>query len=137
MASKYYAHTRNHFWRLMADITKVNATATYAERSAALLAAGIALWDVLQSCRRAGSLDNAIEKETVVTNDFGSFFQGHPHIQRVYFNGSAAEQFYRRLVLPELKVGRELEYFRLPSSSPANATYTFERKLEYWREIGI
>ena len=58
----------------------------------------IAVWDVLSHCRRIGSLDSAIEPDSMVANDFGSFFAAPPHLERVYFNGAAAERNFTRLV---------------------------------------
>lgn len=133
-AREYYAHPRNHFWRLMAELLALDMAAPYAERAAALRQAGIAVWDVLHSCVRAGSLDSDIDKSSLQANDFRAFFSGHRSIMRVYFNGSAAEQIYRKQVLPALEMPH-MAYLRLPSSSPANATYSFERKLEQWRAI--
>ena len=65
---------------------------------AALTAHGIAVWDVLRSCRRVGSLDSAVEPDSMVANDFGQLFERHPHITRVFFNGAAAEKNFSRLV---------------------------------------
>jgi double-stranded uracil-DNA glycosylase len=133
-AGQYYAHPRNHFWRLMAELVGLDVAAPYAERVAALNQAGVAVWDVLQSCVRAGSLDSDIEKSSLQANDFRTFFSAHRDISQVFFNGSAAEQIYRRHVLPALEVP-QMAYLRLPSSSPANAGYSFERKLEQWRAV--
>jgi len=133
-AAEYYAHPRNHFWRVMGDLMAFSAESPYAARAQALKAAGIALWDVLHSCEREGSLDASIDKSSQRPNDFRSFFAAHPHITHVYFNGSAAEQIYRRAVLPELKLPH-IGYFRLPSTSPANASIPYERKLEAWKAI--
>ena len=134
LAGEYYAHPRNHFWRVMGALLAVDAEATYAQRLLALNNAGIALWDVLHSCIREGSLDSAIDKASQIPNDFQSFFTHHTKITRVYFNGSMAEQIYRKRVLPFLKV-QPLEYLRLPSTSPAHAALSFERKLEAWKPI--
>ncbi len=133
-AGEYYAHPRNHFWRLLGELVALDSGAPYAQRALALQSAGIALWDVLHSCHREGSLDVAIRKDTQAANDFKKFFAGHAAITHVFFNGSAAEQIYRREVLPGLNF-QHLEYARLPSSSPANAGYSFERKLAAWKAI--
>lgn len=135
-AGEYYAHPRNLFWRIMGELISLDSAAEYVERVRALKSARIALWDVLHSCEREGSLDASIEKSTHVPNDFTSFFARHSGITHVFFNGSKAEQVYLREVLPVLKL-QNIEYMRLPSTSPANAGQSFERKLEAWRAILI
>jgi hypoxanthine-DNA glycosylase len=133
-AGEYYAHPRNHFWRLMGSLIPLKSESIYEARIQSLQAAGIALWDVLHSCVREGSLDARIDKTTQTTNDFNLFFARHTSISHVFFNGSAAEQIYLRKVLPGLGL-KHIEYLRLPSSSPANASFSFENKLEAWKAI--
>lgn len=133
-AGEYYAHPRNHFWRMMAALIALDPAAPYAQRIQALQASHIALWDVLHSCTRAGSLDADIDKASQVANDFESFFARHAKITHVFFNGTAAEQIYRRRVLPVLNL-QHIGYKRLPSTSPANASLSFERKLEAWKAV--
>lgn len=133
-AAEYYAHPRNHFWRLMGELVSLDPAADYAQRINALKSARIALWDVLHSCRREGSLDASIDKATQTANDLQGFFSRHQHITHVFFNGAAAEQIYRRAVLPVLKAPH-IEYLRLPSTSPANASISFAHKLEAWKVI--
>jgi hypoxanthine-DNA glycosylase len=133
-AGEYYAHPRNHFWRLLQALVALDPASSYARRIQALQSANIALWDVLHSCRREGSLDARIDKASQSANDFKKFFAQHASIKHVFFNGSAAEQIYRREVLPFLNL-QHLEYTRLPSSSPANAVFSFERKLDAWKAI--
>lgn len=131
-AGRYYAHPRNSFWRILTEILHVDGEATYDERVHALIAARIAVWDVLQSCHRSGSLDTSIDSATQVTNDFASFFRSHPRIRAVLFNGTKAYQTFRRNVDIDV-VGPQLAYTRLPSTSPANASWSFARKLDAWR----
>jgi TDG/mug DNA glycosylase family protein len=133
-AGEYYAHPRNHFWRLLQALTGLDPASSYALRIQALQSANIALWDVLHSCSREGSMDASIDKTSQTANDFQTFFAQHPGITHVFFNGSAAERIFRRVVLPTLKL-KHIEYMRLPSSSPANASFTFERKLEAWKSV--
>jgi len=133
-AGEYYAHPRNHFWRLMGSLIPLEPDSKYEARIQSLQAAGIALWDVLHSCVREGSLDARIDKATQTSNDFNLFFARHTSISHVFFNGSAAEQIFRREVLPGLAL-RYMEYMRLPSTSPANASFSYEKKLEAWKAI--
>jgi hypoxanthine-DNA glycosylase len=131
-AQQYYAHPRNSFWPIMAGIVGFDATAPYDARVEALTRSGVALWDVLQSCVRPGSLDSAIQAGTRVPNDFAAFFQAHPGIRLVCFNGAEAHQSYTRHVLPSLNL-QEVRYVRLPSTSPAHAM-AFADKLAAWQD---
>lgn len=132
-AGEYYAHPRNSFWAIMAALFGGEAGAAYGARKKLLLENRVALWDVIGSCRRKGSLDTAIEPRSVQVNDFASFFREHPHVHRVYFNGLRAEQEFRRHVMKPL-AGQlaGLNLVRLPSTSPAMASLGFAQKLEAW-----
>lgn len=126
-SGEYYGNPRNAFWRIMGSLYGFAASAAYPERASALTSHGIAVWDVLRSCRRVGSLDSAVERDSMVPNDFGAFFTAQPSLERVVFNGAAAEANYRRLV-----GSPPLPYVRLPSTSPAQ-TMRFQGKLSAWR----
>jgi len=133
---QYYAHPRNAFWPIVSAVLELPLQSDYATRAAAFVARGFALWDVLESCEREGSLDASIDPASMVPNDFAAFFARHPKIDRVFFNGSAAETVFLRRVLPALpKDGAILPMRRLPSTSPAHAGMRFEAKLEAWRAI--
>lgn len=132
-AGQYYAHPRNAFWPIMADLCGFSAELPYARRVAALKAAGVALWDVLQSCQRPGSLDAAIASGSRVPNDFRALFAAHPGIRLVAFNGAEAERSFNSLVLPQIDLSG-IRRVRLPSTSPAHAV-PLERKLAVWREV--
>lgn len=133
-AGQYYAHPRNAFWPIMGELAGASPALPYEERALRLEQAGIALWDVLASCMRRGSLDADIDPESIHPNDFAAFFEAHPHIERVYFNGTMAEQSFRKHVLPHLSQP-PLRMQRLPSTSPANASLRYEQKLEAWKTI--
>jgi len=133
--SRYYAHPRNCFWPLMAEILKL-PDEDYPERTRRICLLGYAVWDVLQSCTRATSLDSDIVEGSIRPNDFPSFFHAHPNIDRVFFNGTKAEMMYRRHVLNRLPAEcQHLVYRRLPSTSPANAGMTLDDKKHAWRQI--
>jgi len=131
---QYYAHRRNAFWHIMGDLIGAEPILPYEERIQKLRSAGIALWDVLASCTRLGSLDADIEADSICPNNFATFFLKHPYITHVYFNGSLAEQSFKMYVLPSLG-SMSLHYQRLPSTSPANASFRYEKKLESWQAI--
>ncbi|ORV21312.1 DNA-deoxyinosine glycosylase [Mycolicibacterium confluentis] len=127
---EYYGNPQNAFWRITGELFGFAADAPYAERTAALISRGVAVWDALALCRRPGSLDSAVERDSMVANDFPTFFAAHPDIERVYFNGAAAEANFRRLATGTA----HLHYARLPSTSPAH-TVGFSTKLAAWRVI--
>ena len=133
-AREYYAHPRNAFWPLVGELLGFDPGLPYAQRLARLTTAGYALWDVLGACRRSGSLDSAIEPGSLEVNPIAGFLAVHPSIDRVFFNGSAAETLFRRHVMPTLD-NRALACRRLPSTSPAHASRTLEQKACAWREI--
>ena len=132
-AGEYYAHPRNLFWPILGELVGARRVLPYAERLQIVRTAGIALWETLASCVRPGSLDSAIAPDSIVVNDFAGFYAAHPQLRRVCFNGAAAADIYRRRVLPTLPP-HDIDYVRLPSTSPAHAALSFEHKLRAWRE---
>ncbi len=133
-ANEYYAHPRNLFWRIIADLLDTGPLPDYSSKTQALIGAQIALWDVMKSCYRPGSLDAAIDKQSIVANDFNGLFASHPQIRQLFFNGATAEQSFRRLVLPKLNC-QPLNLQRLPSTSPAHAAMNYQQKLEVWQMV--
>lgn len=132
---QYYAHPRNAFWSVTAQILGFDAAASYEQRIDALCNSGVALWDVLHACQREGSLDSDIRQDSMIANDFVDFFKRHPKIQRVFFNGAKAEQLFRKAVLPGIAHLDALRYQRLPSTSPAHAALSPQAKLQAWHAI--
>ena len=132
-AGEYYAHPRNAFWMILGALLEIDARAPYERRVAALRKRRIALWDVLASCTRESSLDSDIDESSIAVNDFAGFLRTHVKIVGICFNGAKAEQLYRRHVLPELTGAGELQYHRLPSTSPAHAALSHADKVEAWR----
>ncbi|MFU8878416.1 MAG: DNA-deoxyinosine glycosylase, partial [Wenzhouxiangellaceae bacterium] len=131
---RYYAHPRNAFWKVAEALFGVPSEAPYEERLAGLRESGVALWDVIGSCRRPGSLDQAIEAGSIVVNDFAGLFRACPGIRRIGFNGAMAERCWHRHVrgsLPEAYAA--IECVRLPSTSPAHAALSLHDKIRAWR----
>lgn len=125
-ARQYYAHRQNQFWRILGAVLALPlAERDYPARQAAVKAAGIAIWDVYGSCERPGSLDAAIRHG--VANDFAKLKNSAVAMRRVCFNGQTAGKFAPRLA------ALGYQTIVLPSTSPANASWSFERKLEAWR----
>ena len=116
----------------MTALLAVAPDASYITRIRAVQDAKMAVWDVLQSCERPGSLDASIRRDTEVANDFATFFAQHPQITQVFFNGSAAEAGFKRHCRALLGDSR-FSFQRLPSTSPAHASLRFEQKLTAWR----
>ena len=133
-ANQYYAHRRNAFWPIIAQLLQISPDASYEEKIAALKSSHIALWDVLKSCKRTGSLDSMIEINTQIINDFQSFFATHQKITHVFFNGGKAETSFKRYALPTDDLSL-IKLSRLPSTSPANARLSFDDKCKIWHEM--
>ena len=131
-ANQYYAHPQNAFWKIIATITGCPAEADYAARTAAFKHAGIALWDVLESCMRPGSLDADIDMKSAKANNIADFLLLNPSIKTICFNGAAAETIFRRRILPTLH-NSDLRYIRLPSSSPTHAGMRLQDKIATWQ----
>ena len=125
-AGQYYAHPRNQFWPLLSALWGVDLVGMpYRSRLAEVKRRGLGIWDVYASCRREGSLDSAIE--SAVPNDLAGLRRRAPRLQAVAHNGGESAR--------AMSVTRTLgiEVLRLPSTSPANAGWSFERKLAAWR----
>lgn len=134
---QYYGHPRNAFWPIMEVLFGANTEYCYQLRKEILMANGIAVWDVLQSCDRLGSLDSNIETASIKVNNFMDFFSRYPLIAQVFFNGATAEKMYKKYILPNLNHQfNYLQYQRLPSTSPAHASLTLEQKIQAWKVIG-
>jgi hypoxanthine-DNA glycosylase len=133
--NQYYAHPRNSFWPIMFELFGSNEIFNYEQRKQLLLDNNIAAWDVLKSCYREGSLDSDIDNSTIEANDFNSFFKKHAKITAVFFNGTKAEQLFKKEVLNNLKQHQHLKYYKLPSTSPAHAAMSKEEKLLKWKLI--
>ncbi len=135
-AGQYYAHRRNAFWKIMAEMLDFNPASPYEVRLNELKAAGIALWDVLQSCTRVGSLDAKIDSASITVNDFTGFLRAHNKIRAIFFNGAKAESAYRQHVLPTVSAV-PVSYMRLPSTSPAHASLSYRQKFQAWQDALI
>lgn len=131
-AGQYYAHPRNLFWPIMGTLTGAIPELPYENRLLFLQKSGVALWDVLQSCTRASSMDHDIRDE--VPNDLPGFLRDHTKITTICFNGQKARESFERH-FPDLKADRNYRKLTLPSTSPAHASLTYEQKLESWKTI--
>ena len=133
---QYYAHPRNQFWRILAEIYQAPFPETYADRQALVLQNRLALWDVVQHGEREGSLDQAIRNAT--PNDFQWLFTAYPNLRAIVFNGRKAQDLFERKVLPQHSLDgiERLPRLLMPSTSPA-ATLSISAKIERWRHITV
>lgn len=134
-AAQYYAHPRNAFWTIMGEFFGAGPALPYPARLERLLDARIALWDVIASCRRPGSLDSAIAPESVVANDLPGLIAACPALEYIFFNGSTAADAFRRHFGARLATAGDrptLKLQRLPSTSPAHAGRNLADKLAAW-----
>jgi len=141
-ASQYYGHPQNHFWRILQAIWPQHPLPvgpdSYGQRCQWLLDRRLGVWDVYASCVRKGSLDAAIRD--AVLNDFAALRVQCRQLSAVAHNG--AESFSHATLVASSLRGVEsggtepaIESIKLPSTSPANATWSFERKLEAWADL--
>lgn len=133
---EYYANPRNAFWRIMREITSIKYSDAYEARCNGLINHRFALWDVLKSSLRPGSLDSSIEVKSAKENDFAGLLAQHREIKLIAFNGMKSRQLFDQLVLKSFSLPNGVELVNLPSSSPAYAAMSFETKLELWSVIG-
>jgi hypoxanthine-DNA glycosylase len=131
-AFQYYAHPRNAFWGIMAELFQFERDQSYALLVQSLLAQKVAVWDVAKQCIRPGSLDSNIVDSSVVANDFNGFFSSHPDVQLVCLNGGKAAALYKKHVLSKLESAMQIDWEVLPSTSPANAGLHYEQKVQMW-----
>ena len=128
---QYYAHPRNAFWPIMQALFGVDGD--YESRRRQLIANRIAVWDVLNSAVRPGSLDADIRLDVARANDFEAFFSSHPNIGVVIFNGKKAESLFVRFVEARPN-DPSARFLAMPSTSPAYAAMPYSGKLARWRE---
>lgn len=124
----FYGHPQNRFWRVLSGLLNLSEPRTVTEKKEMLLARGIAVWDVIESCTIDGSSDASIRD--VVPNDLSPILHT-ADIQKIFANGAKSYELYRRYLYPQT----EREAVKLPSTSPANAAYSLERLKEAWQVL--
>ncbi|MBA4266793.1 MAG: DNA-deoxyinosine glycosylase [Comamonadaceae bacterium] len=147
-AQQYYGHPQNHFWKILGALWDLPLpSAPYPERIAALRAHGLGVWDVYQACQREGSLDADIRQGEL--NDFSVVVRTCPLLEAVAHNGGESHRHARHVAaalngrlmadLPGVLQGerdpKQVLIHRLPSTSPANASWSFERKRQAWAAV--
>ena len=127
-AQQYYGHPRNHFWPILGALWGLDLMPlAYPQRLAAARAHGLGIWDVYAHCEREGSLDTAIRRAQL--NDLAGLRRLAPRLEGIAHNGGESARAMRATGALGLPV------YRLPSTSPANASWSFERKLAAWRAV--
>lgn len=124
----FYGHSQNRFWRVVAEVFSQKVPRDVEEKKQLILSNGLALWDVIGKCDIVGSADSTIKN--VVANDLNVILS-NCRIKRIFVNGKTAEKYYNKYSLPQT----EIEAVCLPSTSPANAAWSFERLVEAWKTI--
>ena len=124
----FYGHPQNRFWKLLARLFNEPAPQSIEEKRYLSLRHHIAMWDVIRSCTIVGSSDSSIRD--VVPNDLSEILE-HSKVERVFCNGTASFDLYRKYILPATGI----EAVKLPSTSPANAAYSLDRLAGEWARI--
>ena len=133
-AQQYYAHPRNAFWPVMQALFHIDTQLPYVQRVEQLKQSGIALWDVVHQCRRRGSLDTAIEPDSVVVNDIAELLRRNATIRGVFCNGGGAWQLLHRHFMRPIRASPiNVPVYRMPSTSPANARLSLQQKCAEWQ----
>ena len=121
----FYGHPQNRFWRILAALCGADVSRSIEEKKRLVLDHGFALWDVIASCEIVGSADSSITN--VIPNDLRPILEGS-RVRRIFCNGGASFRLYQRYIRPVTGI----EPVLLPSSSPANASWSLDRLIEAW-----
>ncbi|MGD9559246.1 MAG: DNA-deoxyinosine glycosylase [Oscillospiraceae bacterium] len=127
-AGFYYGHARNRFWPLLAALAGRALPEDIPQKTALVLETGLALWDVLERCEITGAQDSSIR--AAQPNDIAALVR-QTQIEAVFCNGAAAHRLYSR----HCQAATGLAAVRLPSTSPANAAFSFQRLLAAWQPL--
>lgn len=124
----FYGHPQNRFWKVLANIYEDSLPETVKEKKEFLLKHHIAVYDVIQECDIIGSSDSSIEN--VIPSDILPLIR-KSKIKTIYTNGSLASKLYIKYLYPITN----MKNIPLPSTSPANASYSLEKLVEFWKII--
>ena len=128
---EYYGHPQNRFWKLIGMLLNFTPNSSYSAKITQLQSRQVALWDVCGSAFRPGSMDSDIQQ--VSPNAIPELLAAYPAIHTIFFNGQKAETLFNKHFNRDPK----LHYIKLPSTSPANATYRIEDLLVHWQQIPL
>ncbi|WP_263602613.1 DNA-deoxyinosine glycosylase [Chryseobacterium sp. PET-29] len=125
---QYYGHPQNKFWKIIFELLNEEFTEDYDQRIQILKNHHIALWDVIDSCERKGSLDSEIKNEEA--NQIEELLEDHSNIKAIFCNGGKSYKNVQKILGKNYKI----PVFLLPSTSPLH-TVSFEKKLEEWKKV--
>lgn len=125
---QYYGHPQNKFWKIIFELLDEEFTEDYNQRIQMLKKHHIALWDVIDSCERKGSLDSEIKNEEA--NRIEELLEDHSNIKAIFCNGGKSYKNAQKILGKNYKI----PVFLLPSTSPLH-TVSFEKKLEEWKKV--
>ncbi|CAA7195256.1 DNA-deoxyinosine glycosylase [Chryseobacterium potabilaquae] len=125
---EYYAHPQNKFWKIIFELFGEELTMDYTEKINMLKKKQIALWDVIDSCERKGSLDSEIRNEEA--NQIIELLEKYPNVKTIFCNGGKSYKNLQKIIGNNFKT----PFYLLPSTSPLH-TISFERKFESWKLI--
>lgn len=124
----FYGHPQNRFWRVIANVCSEKVPESIEEKKSLLLKHGIAVWDVIHSCEISGSADSSIKN--AVPNDINHIIN-ESGVEHIFTNGRKSDELYKKYL--EKQTG--IKAVCLPSTSPANAAWSFEKLTEKWKII--
>lgn len=123
----FYGHPQNRFWRVMAKICNSEIPESVEEKTNLILSNNFAVWDVIHSCEIEGSSDSSIKN--VVPNDI-SVILNNSRVDRIFVNGKKAESLYKKYIEKDVRI----QAIYLPSTSPANASWSEDRLTIIWKK---
>ncbi len=129
--NQYYGHPRNRFWQILFKIFNVELSDDYQTRKQIILQHHLALWDVANSAVRKGSMDVNMKNE--IPNNIEGLLMKYPTIERIIFNGKKSEKLFWKYFDKKSSI----RYISMPSTSPANAQYSLQKLVDYWKNAII
>ncbi len=124
----FYGHPQNRFWRVIARLYDAPEPTDIEQKTHLILSHHLSLWDSIRSCTIVGSSDSSVRD--VTPNDL-SVILDHSRVERIFCNGALSHRMYHRYIEPIIGIPA----VKLPSTSPANASYSLERLVREWRVI--
>ena len=124
----FYGHPQNRFWKVLAIIFNQPIPQNIEDKKNLVLDNGLALWDSIHSCTVTGSSDSSIKD--VIPNDISDIIR-NSNINRIFCNGALSHKMYMKYIFPDTGI----KAVKLPSTSPANATFSLEKLVEEWKMI--
>ena len=134
---QYYAHPRNALWPILCDWLMIPVTMCYEQKLATALARGIGFWAVVAEAERPGSLDSDIRSSTVCYNPIDQLIDSLPKLKCILLNGGAAMTLFKRAGFDQIATEKGMDFFQLPSTSPAHASITIDEKRVAWHAVLI